>query len=83
MTCMSHVVLGCSHVLKKPNNRPRRRPRRYANALQLLDYRCHVPGGEIGTAYPPHVSVQQAAVVVSAGAVVAVQGGGVIRTPHM
>lgn len=28
-------------------------PRRYANPMILLDYRCHVPGGLIGTAYPP------------------------------
>lgn len=55
--CVPHAWCPCcSHVLKKPNNKPRKRPRTWANALQMLDYRCHVPGGVIGTAYPPHVS---------------------------
>lgn len=28
-------------------------PRKFANPMILLDYRCHVPDGLIGTAYPP------------------------------
>ncbi|KAI8464996.1 MAG: hypothetical protein J3K34DRAFT_380094 [Monoraphidium minutum] len=48
--------LGFKYVMKSPKTAPDGRPSRGASPLQLLDYRCHVPGGALGTAYPPRVA---------------------------
>lgn len=49
--------LGWEYVMKRPREAPPRAPvrGRGASPLQLLDYRCHVPDGVMGTAYPPEV----------------------------
>lgn len=48
--------LGYRYVMKKPEYFPPKHPRGFADPLQLLDYRCHAPGGKIGTKYPPPVT---------------------------
>jgi hypothetical protein len=44
-----------SYVLKKPEYAPPKVPQQQLDPLQLLDYRCHSPGGKLGTAYPKPV----------------------------
>ncbi len=48
---MSHSTFLCRYVLKSPKPEfSKRKPG--GNPLLLLDYRCYVAGGAIGTAYP-------------------------------
>lgn len=47
--------LGFKYVMKSPREDPEKQPLPVASPLQLLDYRCHAPGGKLGTAYPPQV----------------------------
>jgi hypothetical protein len=42
-----------SYVMKKPEYAPPKAPQQAGpDPLQLLDYRCHAPGGSIGTRFP-------------------------------
>ena len=47
--------LGFKYVMKNPKEDPEKRRQAAASPLQLLDYRCHTPGGRIGTGYTPQV----------------------------
>lgn len=42
---------GIDYLRKVPGTQPSK----YPDPAVLLDYRCHVPGGEIGVNYPPSV----------------------------
>jgi len=51
------LSLCLSYVMKKPEYAPPAHPAPSADPLQLLDYRCHAPGGAVGTNYPKQASV--------------------------
>jgi hypothetical protein len=46
-------VLGFGYVMKHPNTDPPTTPSKHVSPLILLDYRCHVEGGAIGTRFHP------------------------------
>jgi hypothetical protein len=54
-TSQKHAInmLGYSHVMKMPYEKPLTAPQSELFAVQhVLDYRCHAPGGQIGFKYP-------------------------------